>query len=144
MKYVYPARFVQHKGTVLVSFRDFPEALTEGRTRADALVEATDCLDVATLFRIKEASPLPLPSRARRDEVLVAASPHVAAKAAFARAFSNSGLTRVALASILGVRETEVRRMLDPDHGTRLERLNEGMRALGRQLIVADQPADAA
>jgi antitoxin HicB len=141
MQYVYPARFEQHEGTIIVSFRDLPEAVTEGRTRADALVEATDCLDVAILFRIKEATSLPLPSRARRDETLVAASPHVAAKAAFARAFSDSGLTRVALAKILGVRETEVRRMLDPDHGTRLERLNEGMRALGRQLIVADRPA---
>ena len=144
MQYVYPARLVQHKDTVLVSFRDLPEAVTEGRTRAEALVEAADCLDVAMLFRIKEATPLSPPSMAKRGEILVAASPHVAAKAAFARAFTDSGLTRVALAAILGVRETEVRRMLDPDHGTRLERLNEGMRALGRQLIVADQPADAA
>ena len=144
MQYVYPARLEQHKGTTIVSFRDLPEAVTEGRSRAAALSEATDCLDVALLFRLKERAQLPAPTAARRGEVLVAASPHIAAKVALARAFADSGLTRVALAKRLGVRETEVRRMLDPDHGTRLERLNEGMRALGRQLVVADRPADAA
>jgi len=144
MQYVYPARLERQKGTVIVSFRDLPEAITEGRDRADALAQAIDCLDVALLFRMKEKTPLPAPSRPRRDEVLVPASPQVAAKVAFARAFADAGVTRVALAKRLGVRETEVRRMLDPDHGTRLERLNEGMRALDRQLVIADRTADAA
>jgi antitoxin HicB len=50
----------------------------------------------------------------------------------------------VALAKKLGVRETEIRRMLDPDHGTKLDRLDRAMRALGRRLVVTDRPADAA
>lgn len=144
MQYMFPARFERRKDTIIVSFRDLPEAITEGRNTARAFAEAIDCLDVALLFRMKEKAELPAPSRARAGEVLVPASPQVAAKVAFARAFSESGISRVALAKKLGVRETEIRRMLDPDHGTRLERLNEGMRALGRQLIIADRPADAA
>lgn len=144
MKYVYPALLQHHKGTIIVSFRDLPEAVTEGRDRNEALAEAVDCLDTAILFRLKERQSLPAPTALRAGEARIAASPHIAAKAAFARAFQDSGLTRVALASTMGIRETEVRRMLDPDHGTRLDRLNQGMRALGRQLIVADQPADAA
>jgi antitoxin HicB len=63
---------------------------------------------------------------------------------AFVRAFRESGLTRVALAGRLGIGENEVRRMLDPNHGTKLERLNDGMRALGWRLVIADQSADAA
>ena len=144
MRYIYPAHLQVHRDTIIVSFRDLPEAVTEGRDRAAAIAEAVDCLDAALLFRLKEGVAMPAPSRTRTDEVMVAASPSVAAKAAFARAFAVSGMTRVALAAQMGIRETEVRRMLDPDHGTKLDRLNEGMRALGRQFVIADQPADAA
>jgi len=144
MRYVYPAKLQAHRDTVIVSFRDFPEAVTEGHNRVEALAEAIDCLDTALLFRIKEQAPVPAPSRPKPGEVLVPASPSIAAKVAFARAFAEAGITRVALAARLGLRETEVRRMLDPNHGTKLERLNDGMRALGRQFIMADQPADAA
>ncbi|MFI5016280.1 MAG: type II toxin-antitoxin system HicB family antitoxin [Hyphomicrobiales bacterium] len=144
MHYIYPAYLDDRAETIIVSFRDLPEAVTEGRTRSEALVEATDCLDVALLFRLKESSTIPLPSRPEPGEVLVPASPSVAAKVAFVRAFSESGMTRVALARRLGLRETEIRRMLDPDHRTKLDRLGEGLRALGRSLVVSDQAADAA
>lgn len=144
MDYVFPARLRATGGTVLVSFRDLPDAITEGRNRDDALAEAIDCLDTALLFRLKEKEPIPAPSPPGKGEILVPASPGVAAKVAFSRAFAVSGLTRVALAKKLGLRETEIRRMLDPDHGTKLDRLDLGMRALGRRLVVADRPADAA
>lgn len=144
MLYVYPARLDVHESTVIVSFREFPEAITEGVDRADALVQAADCLDVALLFRLKDGLAVPPPSRPRRNEVLVPASPGVAAKAALIRAFVESGISRTALARRMNVGETEVRRMLDPDHGTKLDRLDEGMRALGRRLAVGEQPADAA
>jgi antitoxin HicB len=144
MDFVFPARLKATGGTVVVSFRDLSEAITEGRDRNDALAEAIDCLDTALLFRLKEDAPIPEPSRPVRGEILVPASPGVAAKIAFARAFAQSGLTRVALAKKLGVRETEIRRMLDPDHGTKLDRLDRAMRALGRRLVVTDRPADAA
>jgi antitoxin HicB len=144
MHYIYPAHLDAREDTIIVSFRDLPEAVTEGRTRGEALTEATDCLDVALLFRLKENSPIPLPSPPKAGEVLVPASPSAAAKVAFVRAFAESGLTRVALARRLNLRETEIRRMLDPDHGTKLDRLGEGLRALGRSLVVSDQAADAA
>lgn len=144
MRYVYPARLRAHEGTVIVVFRDLPEAITEGGDRADALVQATDCLDSALLFRLKEGASIPQPSRVQRGEVAIPASPAVAAKAAFIRAFERAGVTRVALAASLGVRETEVRRMLDPDHGTKIDRLGEGMRSLGRTLVITDEAAEAA
>jgi antitoxin HicB len=141
---VYPARLAKERNTIIVSFRDLPEALTEGKDRASALAAAVDCLDVALLFRLKEGAAIPDPSRARAGEVVVPASPSVAAKIAFVQAFAAAKITRTALAERLGLRETEVRRMLDPDHGTKLDRLDAAMRALGRRLVVTDQPADAA
>jgi antitoxin HicB len=144
MRYVYPARLKTYQGTVIVSFRDLPEAITEGRDRADALVQATDCLDAALLFRLKEGGSIPQPSHGQRGEVAIPASPAVAAKAAFIRAFERADMTRVELAARVGVGETEVRRMLDPDHGTKIDRLSDGMRALGRTLVIVDEEAEAA
>jgi len=47
-----------------------------------------------------------------------------------------SGLARVALAARTGKQETEVRRMLDPDHTTKLANMEAGLRVLGKQLVV--------
>lgn len=141
MRYEYPADLEAHPETVLVSFPDLPEAVTEGADRRAALVEALGCVDAAILFRLKEGAELPAPSALRRGQVMIAASPQVAAKAAFLRAFIDSGLTRVALAERIGLGENEVRRMLDPEHGTKIDRLNVGMKALGRRLVIADEAA---
>jgi antitoxin HicB len=144
MRYVFPARLEAHQRETIVSFRDLPEALTSGRNRADALREAVDVLDAALLFRLKEGKDIPEPSATKRGEVGVAASPGVAAKIAFARAFHDSGFSRVALAKQLRTSETEIRRMLDPRHATKIDRLNSALRALGRRLVLGDEEADAA
>ena len=85
----------------------------------------------------------PFLSRAARSRTRksVPASLGVAAKAAFARAFAESGMTRVALAEELGLGETEIRRMLDPEHATKLDRLNQALPALGRRLVLGDMRA---
>ncbi len=102
MRYAYPARLEpSDDGSILVTFRDLPEATTFGENIVDALGSATDCLDTALLIRLKRGEPVPEPSRAEPHEKIVPASLGVAAKAAFARAFAESGMTRVALAAEL-------------------------------------------
>ena len=68
MRYIYAARLDAHRDTVTVSFRDFPEAITEGRDRNEAIAEAVECLDTALLFRLKEGTAVPSPSRTRPGE----------------------------------------------------------------------------
>ena len=67
-------------------------------------------------------------------------SPESAAKAAVYRAFKASGLKKVDLARQMGRNEVEVRRILDPHHGTKLGQLDEAARALGGRLSVAFEP----
>lgn len=74
-------------------------------------------------------------------EHLVAVPPVTAAKAALALALRDSGLTRVALAERLGVNEKEIRRMLDPRHGTAIGRIDTALRALGQELVVESRAA---
>lgn len=138
----FPAKLAANgAGGFLVTFADVGEAITEGASREEALVNAADALEVALLGAMKDGADVPAPSRPRAGEVLVAVPAQAAAKIAFYTAFRASGLSRTALARKLGKDEAEVRRMLDPYHATKLSTLDEAVRALGRQLTVELAPA---
>jgi len=128
-------------GGYLVTFPDVPEALTEGATRAEALANAADALEVALLGRMKDGEDLPPAGAGPEDGVPVYVSAQAAAKLAFYAAFHQSGLSRSALARRLGKDEAEIRRMLDPYHATKLPALDEAVHALGQRLVLAVKPA---
>lgn len=133
----YPATIERGKeGSFIVRFPDFPEALTFGTTRAEAAHEAVDCLREALRGRIQDGEEIPVPSTDVPDALLVAPPPEIAAKAGVYHAFRRCNLTRVALAERMNVGENEVRRILDPTHRTKLERLDEAARALGGRIEV--------
>ena len=137
IRFAYPAE-LWHAGPdeVVVSFRDVPQCHTSGSDEAEALAEAQDALEEAIAGRISRGDPIPTPSEPLSGERMVALPTDMAAKAAFALAFKESGLTRVALAERLGTDEKSVRRMLDPRHGTAPSRINRALRALGSELVV--------
>ena len=123
-------------GEIAVRFRDLPEAITSGGSRADAITQAFDCLDEAIAGRICDGLDIPVPSKPNRGELLVALPATMAAKAAFYIAFRESGLTKTQMAKRLGIDEKEVRRMLDPRHPTRLLRIQMALASLGKQLLM--------
>ena len=115
MQFRYPARLQPDlSDEITVSLRDFPECLTSGADESAALVEARDALEEAVAGRIDDDEPIPVPSRRRAGEQYIAVPPDMAAKAAFAFAYRDSGLSRLASARRLGVNEKVVRRLLDP------------------------------
>jgi antitoxin HicB len=65
----------------------------------------------------------------------------IAGKLALYQAIREAGISNSELARRLHVRETIVRRMLDPDHETKAERLQAALLALGKQLVIAVQNA---
>ncbi len=137
MRFIYQARLERMTpGEIVVSFRDLPECLTSGGTRAEALAAAQDALGEAVAGRIDDGEPIPAPTVARPGEYPIAVPADMAAKAAFVLAFRNSGLSRVALAKRLGMDEKAVRRMLDPRHGTAAGRIDKALRALGSELVI--------
>ena len=75
---------------------------------------------------------IPLASRTKRGERTVAVPVHTALKAALDLAMRERGITRVELARRLRIDEKEARRMLDPDHATKAERLEQALAVLGR------------
>lgn len=137
MRFVYPAQLDNYsENEVVVSFRDVPWCHTSGEDTAEALVEAADALEEAIAGCINHGEPIPMPSAPLPGEQMVALPIDMAAKAALTLAFRASGLTQVALANRLGVHDRVVRRMLDPRHGTSVNRINDALSALGTEAVL--------
>jgi antitoxin HicB len=141
--FVYPARFEQgdNSGVFVITFRDIPEAITQGKGEKDALWQAGDCLEEAIAGRIADGREIPKASRAARGERLIPVPAPMAAKAALYLAMREAGIANVELARKLGCDEKEVRRMLDPKHATKLPRIKEALEVLGKRLVVSVEEA---
>jgi antitoxin HicB len=141
--FAYPARF-EHgdkPGVLVITFRDVPEAITQGEGEKDALWQAADCLEEAIAGRIAGGREIPKASRAARGERLIPVPAPMAAKAALYLAMGEAGITNVQLARKLGCDEKEIRRMLDPRHATKLPRIKEALDVFGKRLVVGVEEA---
>ena len=133
--FVWPAKLEdQEDGHVLVTFVDFPDALTEGDDHADALDQAADCLEEAIAIRLIQGEDIPAPSPRRAGTVLVPLAPLFAAKTALYLAMREQGVNNTRLAKRMGCDEKEIRRLLDPRHGSKIERIDAALRQLDRRL----------
>ncbi len=144
--YSYRALFEpgDRRGTIVVTFPDVPEAVTQGRGEADARVMAEEALGLVLLTYLERGMPLPKPRARGRKLVEIAVAPDVAAKLAVLEAFKAAGISKSELARRIGKDEKEVRRILDPKHATKLPALTAALRALGKRLVVGVMEAEAA
>jgi antitoxin HicB len=131
------------RGTVVVSFPDVPEAITEGRGDAEARTMAEEALGLALLSYLLRDKPLPKPRAKGRGLIEIAVKPDVGAKLAVLESFASAGITKSELARRIGKDEKEVRRILDPKHPTKLTTLTAALRALGKRLVVGVMEAES-
>ena len=141
--FAYPARLERGEktGVLVITFRDIPEAISQGKGEKDALWQAADCLDEAIAGRISDGREIPKASRATRGERLIPVPAPMAAKAALYLAMREAAMNNVQLARKLGCDEREVRRMLDPRHPTKLPRIKEALDVFGKRLVVGVEEA---
>jgi antitoxin HicB len=123
-------------GGYVVTFRDLPEAITQGNSVEDALTEASDCLEEAIAARIDDRLNIPEPSEPLENEYLIVVPMQTALKAALIMAMSESKMNKVQLADALEVDEKEVRRILDPHHGTKLTTMERTLNILGKKAVL--------
>src|SRR5437016_11592530 len=106
--FVYPATLrPETGGGFTVQFRDLPEAITGGKDRSDALLQAVDCLDEAIAGRIADELEIPEPSTLRRKQIPVPLPATMAAKAALYLAIHDAGVSKIELARRLKLDEKE-------------------------------------
>ena len=138
---VWPADLQrQEDGSILVSFPDIPEALTEGATEAEALAEAQDCVIAALGGYMEGRHPIPAPSPVR-GRTSVALPVLVVAKIALYGATHEQGVDNTAIAERLGLSEGAVRRLIDLDHRSHIGQVETVLHALGQRLTVATRAA---
>lgn len=134
--FTYPFCLLPDEGGYVATCRDVPEAITQGESMDEALAEASDALDEALHAYVADDKVIPVPSRVRKGEYPVSAPVSTALKLSVLLAMRSQQVSNTELARRLGVDEKEVRRALDPHHGTRVPRLEAALHALGSRVEV--------
>lgn len=133
----YPAKFVTGSdGRVLVEFVDLPRVATDGKDQREAMEEAMDALGSDLSIRLSRREEIPTPSPAKQGQLQVPVPLWLAPKLALYLAMRDQRVSNSELARRLGLHERVVRRMLDPKHATKAEKIQAALAVLGRQMIV--------
>lgn len=135
MEYRYFATFEPDPdGGILVTFQDVPEAITHGTDRAEALASAQEALGLALRGYPYDERDVPTPKVT--DGVPITVSADDALKLAVISAFRQANISKAELARRLGKAENEARRILDPDHATKLGPMQAALAALGKEVVI--------
>lgn len=139
----YPATILRegNRRGFYVRFKDLPEALTGGDDFEDSLEQASDCLAEALAGRIRRGDEIPPPSNLKRGQHPIGVPLYLAPKLALYLAMREHAIRNTELAARLGVSETVVRRMLDPKHNTKPEKIQAALNALGKRIVVSFEDA---
>ncbi len=137
MIYAYPCQLTPDEdGSLVATFPDVPEAITGGGDRSEALAMAEDALATALAGYVNEKWDIPAPSEAAGGQVSVPVPTVVAAKLALYSAMKAQHITKVELADRLGVSESAVRKLTNPDHRSHVSQVQKALRAVGRSLKI--------
>ena len=137
MIYAYPCNLTPDEdGGLVATFPDVPEAITCGENRSQALEMAEDALATALAGYVHEKWEIPVPSEVVEGQDLVAVPTVVAAKLALYSAMRAQRITKVELANRLGISESAVRKLTDPDHRSHIAQVQKALRAVGHNLVI--------
>src|SRR5450755_389487 len=135
--FAYPAKLsVGSDGRILVEFVDLPRVATDGKDRREAFEEAMDALGSDLSIRLTRREEIPVPSTAKRGHRMVPVPLWLAPKLALYVAMRDQQVNNSELARRLGVHERVVRRMMDPQHATKAEKIQAALAVLGKQMTV--------
>lgn len=125
-------------GGFLVVFPDVPEAVTHGENKEEARGNAAEALGLALRGYLIDGRDIPEPiTKAGKGFVDIPVEATDALKLAVIVAFKASGISKCELARRLGKGETEARRILDPDHPTKLPVLEAALAVLGKKVLIS-------
>lgn len=138
MRFVYPYETTSEGDSLVVVFPDVPGAVTQVDPGEDFEELVKDCLAAALggYVALRQAPPKPTSTRGRP---VVCLDVLTSAKLALATAMAEANMSNVALAQTLGVNEKVIRRLLDLDHLSRIDKLEQALAFFNKQLQVSLQ-----
>ena len=141
--FTYPATFTAGEDQrILVEFIDLPHVATDGKDDREAMEEAIDALGSDLSIRLSRREEIPAPSPVKRGQRLVPVPLWLAPKLALFLAMRDQQVNNSELARRLGVHERVIRRLLDPEHASKPEKIQAALGVLGKQMTV--EVSDAA
>lgn len=135
----YPALFEPDReaGGYVVTFPDFSFGVTQGDTLQEAMIMASDLLSILVADCMERKVDFPRPSKRRaRNYRLVSLPALQHAKAALYQSWRESGVRKSELARRLGIAKSNVDRLFDFNHRSRLDQIESAFEALGRRMTI--------
>jgi antitoxin HicB len=132
----YPVNLRKDGKYFLASFPDIPEAITQGRSRAEALKAAREALETAMEFYFEDRRPVPAPSQPRRGQAVVELPASLSAKILLLNEMLRQKVRPVELARRIGTTPQEVNRLTNLRHTSRIDGVDAALKALGKRLVV--------
>lgn len=131
---IFPVVLKRDGSGFVVSFPDVPEALSAGRTKAEALEMAQDALETAMEFYFEDNRPVPMPSKAKTGQQVIELPASLSAKVLLLNEMLRQGVTAAELARRLDTSPQSVQRIIRLGHTTKIDTLAQAFRALGWRL----------
>jgi antitoxin HicB len=133
--FLYPATLKRDKdGGFFVTFKDIPEASTQGETEAEALEAAKDALETALDFYFEDNRAVPLPSKAKPRQPVVELPASLSAKILLLNEMIQQHVRPAELARRLKTTPQEVNRLTNIQHTSRIDGIASALKALGKRL----------
>ncbi len=112
---------------------DFPELTTFGDDRDEAMMRAVDAIEEAIAARIHDARDIPMPSPGQPTVALPALT---TVKVTLYQRMREQGIGKAELARRLGWHISQVDRILEIQHQSRLDHLDAALSAIGQKLQI--------
>lgn len=138
---IYPYTVEEDGGSYLIRFVDVPEALTSAREEKEIPSQALDCLATALAGYALQGRTWPEPRKSRRGARWLTLPALVTAKLELLVAMRKAKVSNSALAKSLGTDEKSVRRLLDLNHRSHIDQVEEALHKLGKRVEVRVQAA---
>ena len=134
---VYPAKFDRAKDGITVTFPDIPEAITCGFSEREAMEYAVDAIITVFTEYIKRRQAIPRASKARGKSMRMVVLPALEeAKIRLYEAMRETGVRKADLARRMGWQKSQVDRLLDLRHRSRLDQIEAALAKLHKRLVV--------
>jgi antitoxin HicB len=133
----YPVHLKKaREGGYVVTFPDIPEAITQGENLEDSLQHAQDALESAMEFYFEERRRVPAPSKPKPRQHVVELPASLTAKVLLLNEMLRQKVRPAELARRIGTTPQEINRLTDIRHTTKIDRIDDALRALGKRLVL--------
>lgn len=137
MKFPVTLKEDKTDGGYVVTFRDIPEAITQGESMEEALAMAAEALETAMEFYFEDKRAVPTPSKPKRGQHVVELPASLSAKVLLLNEMVAQNMRPAELARRLNTTPQEVNRLTNLRHTTRIDSIAAALQAMGRRLEVS-------